>query len=256
MGQVSNVAAEPEWFGAATVVPLAPGHRRRTPAHRLVWPPPSRTPESTVALRVAAERQRIAGLLHDDVSSLLFAMAAGVQRAEALHTDDVDELRGALARVGEQVSEVSDRLRNVLRSCTPAEPVEGVPVAAQRDLDDLTERSGIPAHLIVHGRARAVSPAVERATLNCLRQALFNIERHARASVVIVTLDYTPTDVVLIVQDDGQGLPAGFEAHAVPESGHHWGFASMARQVQQRGGEVELTGDEDGGARLRVRLPA
>jgi signal transduction histidine kinase len=258
MGAVSNVAAEPQWSGGAAVIPLAAARRRRTAAHRAAWPHPSRllaSTESAVTLRVAAERQRIAGLLHDDVSSLLFAMAAGVQRAEALHADDVDELRSALSRVGEQVLEVSDRLRDVLRSCTPVEPVEGVPAAAQRDLEDLTERSGIPGHLVVRGATRALCPSIERITLNCLRQALFNIERHARAGVVVVTLDYAPEEIALVVQDDGQGLPADFEPRAVPESGHHWGFASMARQVEQRGGEVELSRVEDGGTRLRVRLP-
>jgi len=255
MHAVSDAAATPNRIGDTAIMWLTPSRGRRTAAHRLPWPHPARTAESAVGLRVAAERQRIAGLLHDDVSSLLFAMAAGVQRAEALHADDVDELRCALARVGEQVMEVSDRLRDVLRSCTPAEPVDGVPAAAQRDLDDLSERSGVPAHLLVRGQARGLPPAAERAALSCLRQALFNIERHARAGTVIVTLDYRPEEFVLVVQDDGQGLPTGFEPRAVPERGHHWGFASMARQVEQRGGEVELTGVEDGGTRLRVRLP-
>lgn len=239
MGAVSIDAA------AGTVV------RRRT-VHRPVWTHVTR-PHEGADLRVAAERQRIAGALHDDVGSLLFAIGAGVQRAG--YTDDVDELRAALARVGDQVVEASDRLREVLRSCTPVETAEGVPVAAQRDLDDLTERSGIPTHLIVRGRARPLEPSVERAALNCLRQALFNIERHAGAGAVIVTVSYSTDELTLVVQDDGRGLPDGFEPRVVPEAGHHWGFASMARQVQQRGGELELTDVEDGGTRLRVRLP-
>lgn len=275
MGALSNGAAagpDVDGFGGATVIPLTSARRRRAAPHTVSWPHPSRVTElttvtelrraepvveqATVTLKVAAERQRIAGLIHDDVSSLLFSMAAGLQRAEAIHTDDIDEMRAALARVSEQVVEVSDRLRAVLRSCTPVEPTEGVPTSAQRDLDDFTQRSGIAAHLVVRGRARSLSAAAERVSLNCLRQALFNIERHSRAGVVIVTLDYTPDELSLIVQDDGQGLPAGFEPRVVPESGHHWGFASMARQVEQRGGQVELTDVEDGGTRLRVRLPA
>lgn len=228
--------------------------------HRTSWPRPVRVAgpgvePTTVALHVAAERQRIAGALHDDVSSLLFAIAAGVKRAEILHSDDVDELRSTISRVGEQVLEASERLREVLRSATPAEPTEGVPAAVQRDLDDLAERSGIGAHLVVRGVVRVLPADVERAGLNCLRQALFNIERHARAHTVIITLSYSPKEFVLVVQDDGQGLPAGYQPRAVPESGHHWGFVSMARQVEQRGGELELIGVEEGGTRLRVRLP-
>jgi signal transduction histidine kinase len=248
--------------GGADVVFLAAVAKRRSgrKIHHTSWLRPARIAEpavepTTVALHVAAERQRIASALHDDVSSLLFAIAAEVQRAEILHSDDVDELRRTIFHVGEQVLEASDRLRKVLRSATPVEPAEGVPTAAQRDLDDLAERSRISTHLIVRGVVRALAADVERAGLNCLRQALFNIERHARAHTVIVTLSYSLEEFVLVVQDDGQGLPGGYEPRVVPEAGHHWGFVSMARQVEQRGGELELTGVEEGGTRLRMRLP-
>lgn len=267
MGSVSNVAVEPARPGGAVAVPSALARRAHPPSSHVVWPHPIRTPgsaalaeppllvdEQAVSLRVAAERQRIAGLLHDDVSSLLFAIAAGVQRAGVC--DDVAALRGALSRIGDQVLEASDRLREVLRTCTPVEPAEGVPAGVQRDLDDLAQRSGVAAHLVIRGRAREVSACAERAALHCLRQALFNIERHARAGTVVVTLDYRPDELVLVVLDDGQGLPVGFEPRVVPDAGRCWGFASMARQVEQCGGEVELSDVEEGGTRLRVRLPA
>jgi signal transduction histidine kinase len=236
------------------VVSLA-AHRRGTrTGHRLVRPQPT-TESALVARCVAAERQRIAGALHDDVSSLLFAIVAGVQRAELVAADDMDELRRTVSRVGEQVLEASDRLRTILRSCTPVDAAEGVPAAVQRDLDDLEARSDVHGHLVVRGRVRGVCPTVERVVLNCLRQALFNIERHACAATVVVTLDYRPEELVLVVQDDGRGLPVGYEPRSVPEGGRHWGFTSMARQVEQRGGEPELAEVEEGGTRLRVRLP-
>jgi signal transduction histidine kinase len=251
MGVVSN--------GTRPETDVVVGHRRSGPAHRIAWRHTTRpTVEQAVDqadLRVAAERQRIAGALHDDVSSVLFAVAAGVQRAQTLHAGDAAALQAALARVGEQVLDASDRLRAVLRSCTPVDAGEGVPVSAQRDLDEFAERSGASAHLVVRGRPRALDPGSERAALNCLRQALFNIERHAGAGTVIATLDYSPDGLVLVVQDDGCGVPSGFEPRVVPAAGHHWGFASMARQVEQRGGRLEISAVEEGGTRLKVRLP-
>lgn len=281
MGAVSDEVAS-EAGGTPAAGAGVPGHRRSSrPAHRIVWRHAGRAAEPAdvdpralrrpseldarplryasvdlVDVRVAAERQRIAGALHDDVSSVLFAISAGVERARALHAGDADELRRALARVGDQVVEATDKLRAVLRSCTPVEPTEGVPAAAQRDLDDLAERSGLTAHLVIRGRARPLTSSADRVVLSCLRQALYNIERHADARTVIVTLHYAPEEIVLIVQDDGRGLPRGFEPRVVPHGGHHWGTASMARQVEQHGGSVELTGADEGGTRLRVRMPA
>jgi signal transduction histidine kinase len=214
----------------------------------------ARTVDHT-ALRVSAERQRIASALHDEVSQLLFAMAGRARRAHELHSDDLAELRRTVATLNEQLQEAQDRLRGVIRDCGPAAAEDGIPATTQRNLDDFTDRTGVTAHLLLHGRPEHLPPSVERVALNCLRQALFNIERHAGAGLVIVTLDYRPDRLRLVVQDDGRGLPAGFEPRAVPADGHHWGFTSMAEQVERLGGSVELRRVEEGGTQLRVQLP-
>jgi signal transduction histidine kinase len=108
---------------------------------------------------------------------------------------------------------------------------------------------------LLDGQPDHLPPSVERVALSCLRQALYNIERHARASAVIVTLAYQPHQLRLVVQDDGRGLPADFEPRVVPADGHHWGFTSMAEQVERIGGSVVLRQVEEGGTQLGVRLP-
>jgi signal transduction histidine kinase len=143
----------------------------------------------------------------------------------------------------------------VIRNCAPVEPAEAVPAAAQRDIDSFTERTGIVGHLLVQGRPENLPAAVERAALNCLRQALVNIDQHADASIAVITLAYQPDRFCLVVQDDGLGLPVGFEPRAVPVEGHHWGFTSMAEQVERLGGSVLLRRIDEGGTQLRVELP-
>lgn len=229
-----------------------------------------------VTLKVRAERQRIASALHDEVSQLLFAMSARARRSRELDRDDPDALHTTVGALADQLQEAQDRLRAVIRACGPAAAADTVPVATQRDLDDFTERTGTAAHLVVQGRPAHLPPAVERVALNCLRQALFNIERHANANLVMVTLDYRPDRLCLVVQDNGRGLPDGFEPRAVPSDGHHWGFTSMAEQVERLGGSVllrrvhddDIDGGVDGdtddqvdgngsarGTLLRVQLP-
>jgi signal transduction histidine kinase len=212
-------------------------------------------PVDPVELRVGAERQRIATALHDEVSQLLFGMAGRAQRAKDLHADDPATLLATVGLLAEQLQEAQRRLRGVISGCGPADPADTVPTATQRALDDFADRTGIGGHLIVQGRPEHLPPSVERAALSCLRQALFNIERHARASIVIATLEYRPDRLCLVVQDDGRGLPAGFEPRAVPANGKHWGFGSMAEQVERLGGSVALRRVEEGGTQLSVLMP-
>lgn len=255
MGAVSNVAGTP-WASAATGQPSR-AVRHGAAIRRVARP-----------LTALAERQRIASALHDDVSSLLFAASATAQRAGYDGDLGTDELRAMLHRVGEQVREASDRLRSVLRGCAP-ESTDGtgttgatadhVPAAARRDLLDLAARTGITTRLVLRGRARPLGHDGDAALLGCLRLSLFNVERHADARSVEVTLHYAasaPGGVVLEVVDDGRGLPDGFVASALPRpDGTGWGWASVLRRAEQRGGRAELAPAPHGGTRVRVHLP-
>jgi signal transduction histidine kinase len=208
-----------------------------------------------IRLLLSAERQRVASALHDEVSPLLFGMTSHAGATLDRNARDPDELLAVIGHLAEQLRLTQDRLRAVITSCGPRSAEDALPVATQRDLDDFASRTGTATHLMRSGQAEYLAPAVERVALNCLRQALFNIERHASASVVVVTLDYRPDRLRLVVQDDGLGLPIGFEPRVVPTDGHHWGFTSMAEQVERLGGSVELRRVEEGGTQLRLQLP-
>jgi signal transduction histidine kinase len=223
-------------------------------------PSPAEAPEpepSDTLPRVGAERQRIALALHDEVGPLLFAMSSRVRRALAEDTGapEAEELRSALRTLAAELMVTQDRLRSVIRGSAPTDPAEAFIAATQRETESFSERTGVPAHLVVRGKATQLPAAVERVALTCLRQALVNVERHARASVVVVTLDHIPDRLDLVVQDDGRGLPAGYEPPAVPVDGRHWGTTSMAEQAERLGGSVLLRKVEEGGTQLRVELP-
>lgn len=212
-----------------------------------------------VGLKITAERQRLALTLHDDVAPLLFAMASRIGRAlaespEQATDQDVRALRATLGVLDRELRMAQDRLRAVIRVGEPGDPGEALPATTQRDVEAFTERTGVPAHLIVRGVPAWLPATVERVSLHCLRQALVNVERHADATTAVVTLEYRRDRLRLVVQDDGRGLPAGFEPSVVPMNGH-WGFTSMAEQVERLGGSVQLCRLDEGGTVLRVDLP-
>ena len=69
------------------------------------------------------------------------------------------------------------------------------------------------------------------------------------------TLHFGLSEVSLVIQDDGCGLPEGFELEVVPRGDHHWGLASILRQAQRQGGDLEVRPGEDGGTTVRITLP-
>ena len=203
--------------------------------------------------QVHAERLRIASNLHDDVGQLLFSI--GVAAAQMARSATDGPVAESALNIEAQARLAARRMREAFDALAPSDSPETVPVALRRELADLESRAGLATHLVVRGQARAMSPRVENALVAGVRQALFNIEQHAAANMVVVTLHFEDGHVTLVVQDDGSGLPEGFELQAIPRGEHNWGLTSLLRRVEHLGGELELTTNDDGGTTLRMTVP-
>ena len=201
---------------------------------------------------VNAERQRIASELHDDVGQLLFSISVAAQR---LRDGGDENLLAVAERIEVQASEAASRLRQAFNVMGTASPSEAVTVALQREIDDLSVRSDLMAHLVVRGTSRPLPPRAEAALVGATRQALVNVEQHADATLVVATLHFSDTEVSLVIQDDGCGIPENFDLPVIPQGDHHWGLASILRQTQQQGGRLTISAGEDGGTTVRVALP-
>ena len=207
---------------------------------------------ATIRHRVDAERQRIANDLHDDVGQLLFSISCAAQR---LRDGGDQNLVSVAERIEHQAQEAAQRMRQAFKVMGPTSSDEAAATALQREIDDLTVRSSIATHFVVRGVARPLPQRAEAALLGAARQALFNIERHANASLVVATLHFDVSEVSLVIQDDGCGLPDDFELAVVPRGDRHWGLASILRQAQRQGGDLAVRPGEDGGTTVRITLP-
>ncbi len=207
---------------------------------------------AAIQRRVDAERQRIAGNLHDDVGQLLFSISVAAQRLR----DGADiDLASLAQRIEAQAQEATQRMRTAFNMMAPSSPAVAASVALQREIDDLQARSGLNAHFMVRGVARTLPPDVEAALIGAARQAMFNIEQHAGASLVVMTLHFTQSQVSLVIQDDGTGIGEDFEVEVIPRGGRHWGLASILQQAQRLGGDLSVTPGEDGGTIVRITIP-
>ena len=87
-----------------------------------------------------------------------------------------------------------------------------------------------------------------------LEDAVGNALRHARASVIRVTLREQPDALRLVVEDDG----VGFDPAAVSRSarrGEHLGLVGMTERVHNAGGSLELDARPGAGSRIVARIP-
>lgn len=186
-----------------------------------------------------AERARVSRELHDTLTQSVAALAlVAAQAKQSRSTESIDLIH-------EMSQSALAEARGVLSELAPAE-LHG---DAALSLDGVVARFCRETALQIDLQADSLVLDAERELIliRCLQEGLSNVRRHANAQVVQVGLREAQGRAELVLVDDGVGPPAD------PSPG--FGLRGMTERVSQFGGEVSLTGQQGGGARLRILLP-
>lgn len=211
--------------------------------------------QDAILRQAAAERLRIAEELHDTVGQMLFAIGASARRLR-IETDGIVDLADLSESIECNAARGTAMLRDALGRLTQQPPAESLPVAVRVGVEEFSRISGIPAHLVVMGDPRTVSADGSGALMAVVREGLHNVAKHADATLVLVTLAYSPEAIEIVIQDDGRGLPPRFALNALPASGAEGGFGlpSLLRRMQQLGGSLVVRPGPQGGTTVRASL--
>jgi signal transduction histidine kinase len=188
------------------------------------------------------ERRRIRRELHDGLGSALAGIALTLEAAHNSAGADVDELiEGAREQTHAAVADV----RRIARDLRPPALDElGLAGALLAHADNLAP---LRVSFVVDDGLGTVSAAVETAAYRIATEALTNVVRHASAQSCEVSLHGHDGQLVLRVEDDGNGFPAA----AVPGVG----LRSMRERATELGGRLTLGRSGSGGALIDVILP-
>lgn len=200
---------------------------------------------------VHEERTRLAADLHDSVGALLFAIGSGVAGlSDALGIDPErtdPELAARLRRLADQASEASAALRDSVRTLRASPAALELSVALRADCQAFSDRTGVPAELVMLDDPPALAPSRTEAVVTAVREALLNVEKHAGASAVVVSVAARSRTLVVAVTDDGVGLGAD---HAPGI-----GLTTSTDAVGRLGGRLRVVPDPQGGTTWRLELP-
>ncbi len=186
-----------------------------------------------------AERVRIERMLHDGAQQRLVALAIRI-RSMAGGTQD-PATRQRLDALGSELDDALGELRELARGIHPAVLVQAGLGAA---LAALAQRSPIPVVLDVP--ELRFPPAVESTAYYVAAEALTNAARHARATLVTISVRTTGDTLGMRVLDDGVG-------GADPRQGS--GLAGLADRVAAMSGSLQVQAGPEGGTLVEVSLP-
>lgn len=198
---------------------------------------------------VFSERQRLAIRLHDSVGATLFSLRVALTSAKV-----ATELGPTLELLTDALA-LTERATTELRAQTLSlhQPPEdkALAVALQGDCRDFAERAGVAAELVVLGDLPLLDVARTDVLRRTAREALLNVEKHAGAHSVVVSLYRAQDGVGMAVADDGTAGDITLD-----EDERGLGLQVMAERVERVGGWLSCAGNDEGGGTVRVWVPA
>lgn len=195
------------------------------------------------------ERRRLARELHDDVTQRLAGLAIEAAALESKEPstsrgDTAHSIRKGLVELGEDVHALSYRLHpSVIEDL-------GLVEALRIECDRVAQQGPLQ----VNFDCREVPTKLPSDAALCLfrvaQEALRNVERHARATSVDVSVKTKDGGIALAVRDNG----AGFDASRKTKQAS-LGLASMRERVRTLGGRLHIDGGPGHGTSLSAWVP-
>ncbi|WP_083958949.1 sensor histidine kinase [Herbidospora mongoliensis] len=192
---------------------------------------------------VLAERERLAGEIHDTIAQGFTSIIMLIQAAQA-GRDPARHLSLAVQTARENLAEA----RALVAALSPA-PLDGSTLddALRRLSTRLSEEIGVTVSHTVDGESRKLPPSSEVVLIRTTQEALANVRKHAAARSVKVSVEYGSAEVTLTVRDDGIGFD--------PATGAGFGLRGMRTRIEQQGGLLDVRSAPGEGASVHVTLP-
>jgi two-component system sensor histidine kinase UhpB len=203
-----------------------------------------------VEQRLEEERRLIAHELHDEfgqsVTAIRSLALAIVTQAGADNPTSADAAR----LISDEAARLYDAMHGLIPRLMPVSlDTLGLAETLENLVRDWQRRYPSIALTFRHDLPTDLGPSVTLAIYRVVQEGLINALRHAKASHVQISLESDERRIVVVVSDDGIGLPEEWARAG------HFGLRGLAARVEQLGGAFHVGNREPHGARLTAEIP-
>jgi len=200
------------------------------------------------------ERRRIAGDLHDgvvqDLAGISYSLSAAAEQADP---QTPPALRATVREAATGTRDSMRRIRSLLVEIHPPNLRATGLRAALTDLLAPLPARGIETSLDVDD-GLALPAETEQLVYRAAGEAVRNVEKHARATRVSVSLGSADGMVHLEVEDDGAGFTEDERERSRADG--HLGLSLLEDLAAREGGRLDVRSVPGDGTRFRLEVPA
>jgi|GEM_PF-503486 len=186
-------------------------------------------------LATLEERNRLARDLHDSVKQQIFAVGMQLGASRLLLKNDVAAAEVRLNEAQKLVGQAQQELTSLIRELRPmALEGKGLVVALRELATEWSQQTEVVANLSVEGTSQPLPLTVEEALFRVAQEALANVARHSKATLVQLILTITEVSVKLAIIDNRQGFELGQQGRLGV------GLLSMQERMKALGGNIQV----------------
>lgn len=221
-------------------------------------PSPTPSRESTIVRVIEAqenERRRLARQMHDGPAQSLTNLILQAEICERFFDLDPEQAHVELENLKQAVNATFQNTRRFIFGLRPMMLDDlGLVPTLGRYIQDFQEKSGLSIDLHIMGEERRLAPHLEVTIFRVIQELLNNVDQHAHADHVDVTLDLEGEVVAVTVEDDGCGFDVE-EILAAAKERKSVGLITIQERTEMLGGEVEIDSSVGRGTKVRLELP-
>jgi PAS domain S-box-containing protein len=204
--------------------------------------------EREVIESCAREQRRIAYDLHDGVGQQLVSIAVSAKLLEEeLRPNRPTEAKKASAIV-RIANEAARQARLTARSLEGADGVGDLKMALESLAVNMSQNCRVRSTVEANSASLPVSAPVAAQLYRIAQEAVRNAVEHGAAREVLIQLTFGHRDMLLTIQDDGEGFNT-------KTNGHGMGLRIMRYRAQSIGGSCEVDTGPDRGTIVYCRVP-
>lgn len=195
------------------------------------------------------ERTRIAREIHDVLGQQLTVLKLDIAWLhKRLPASDLNQKTSSL------LSTVDETLQSVRKLATELRPGVlddlGLIAAIEWQCRDFEARSGIRCSLHTEIQDLACSHEISTAVFRIFQETLTNVLRHAKATVITISITIVNDTLIFEVTDNGRGIN-----NTEIKNSKSLGLLGMRERISMVGGELHISGMEGRGTTVKLTIP-
>jgi len=195
------------------------------------------------------ERTRIAREIHDDLGGNLTAIKMALAMLAQRLPPDQPQLAERAAYVDSLVDRTIESVHRISLDLRPSMLDFGIVAALEWQIKEFEKQNGIACSFASNEKEIDLSLDHATALFRIFQEALTNIAKHARASVVTVRLQRFRHHIVLTIADNGRGVQQADRSKA-----GSFGLRGMNERARALGGTMALSEAPGGGALVTIKI--